>query len=148
MGAAYRSPLIIRPGQHRSRGPNHGIHGTKACVLGPGACGARRGCRDKPVSIRASRIVKLGDKPKSQAKRVPPRLTGVVERLVFALFVAFDLSGAVPAMMGWLAIKLASNWNRKDIESHANTRAFTFSALLAGLISMLFAALGGLISNG
>jgi len=75
-------------------------------------------------------------------------LTGVVERLVFALFVAFDLSGAVPAMMGWLAIKLASNWNRKDIESHANTRAFTFSALLAGLISMLFAALGGLISNG
>jgi len=90
----------------------------------------------------------LGDKPKPKIKRVPPWLTGFVERFVFAILVGLDLPGAATAMMGWLAIKLASNWNRKDMEDVVAVRAFSFSALLAGLISMMFAALGGVIAGG
>lgn len=60
----------------------------------------------------------------------------------------FTFLGAATAMMGWLAIKLASNWNRKDMESNPNSRAFSFSALLAGLLSLMFASLGGMIACG
>jgi hypothetical protein len=93
-------------------------------------------------------VLGLGSKPKEKIKRVPPWLTGVVERFVFTVFVGLGVAGATTAMMGWLAIKLATNWNRKDMESLASARPFSFSALLAGLISMMFAALGGMIASG
>ena len=51
-------------------------------------------------------------------------------------------------MMGWLALKLATNWNRKDMELNSKARPFAFTALLAGLVSMLFAALGGMVCRG
>src|SRR2546428_461340 len=90
----------------------------------------------------------LGEKPKENIKRVPPWLTGAVERLAFAVFVGLELRGTATAMMGWLAIKLAANWNRKDMERVDAARPFSFTALLAGLISMVFAALGGMIACG
>lgn len=91
----------------------------------------------------------LGPKPKEKTiKRVPPWLTGIVERLVFVVLVGLDIAGTAPAMMGWLAIKLATNWNRKDMETVTSARPFSFTALLAGLISMLFATLGGMICRG
>ena len=90
----------------------------------------------------------LGPKPNGNTKRVPPWLTGTVERFVFAVLVDFEVPGAATAMMGWLAIKLASNWNRKDMEEVSEARAFSFTALLAGLVSMMFAALGGMIACG
>jgi hypothetical protein len=62
--------------------------------------------------------------------------------------VALEVQGTAPAMMGWLALKLATNWNRKDMESDPKARPFAFTALLSGLVSMLFAALGGLICRG
>ena len=47
-------------------------------------------------------------------------------------------------MMGWLALKLGANWqSRKDeIDEEIRTN-YAFSALLAGLVSMLMAYLGG-----
>src|SRR5206468_10617167 len=90
----------------------------------------------------------LGEKPKEDIKRVPPWLTGAVERLAFAVFVGLELPGAATAMMGWLAIKLATNWNRDDMQKVGAARPFSFTALLAGLISMTFAALGGMIACG
>ena len=94
-------------------------------------------------------VLGFGSKPKDKTtKRVPPWLTGCVERLVFAVFVGLDISGTAPAMIGWLAIKMATNWNRKDMETVTASRPFSFSALLAGLISMLFAVLGGMICSG
>jgi hypothetical protein len=69
-------------------------------------------------------FIGLGDKPKPKTKRVPPWLTGFVERFVFAVLVGLDTAGAATAMMGWLAIKLASNWNRKDMEDVAAARHF------------------------
>ena len=93
-------------------------------------------------------LIKIGDKPKPQIKRVPPWVTGFVERFVFAVLIGLDVPGSATAMMGWLALKLATNWNRKDIENSPSARPFAFTALLAGLISMMFAALGGMIASG
>ena len=102
-----------------------------------------------PTFLHAVRgLMGVGDKPKPKIKRVPPWLTGIVERFVFAVLVGLDVPGSATAMMGWLAIKLASNWNRKDMENVVAARPFSFSALLAGLISMMFAALGGMIAGG
>jgi hypothetical protein len=71
-----------------------------------------------------------------------------VERLAFAVFVGLELPDATTAMMAWLALKLAANWNRSDLERTSAARPFLFTALLAGLISMVFAALGGMIASG
>jgi hypothetical protein len=91
----------------------------------------------------------LGPKPKkSSYERVPPWVTGVVERAVFGVLVGLNVPGAATAMMGWLALKLATNWNRKDMEANAKARPFAFTALLAGLISMFFAAVGGMVCSG
>jgi hypothetical protein len=88
--------------------------------------------------------------PKSPAaltKEVPPGLTGLIERLFFFTLVGAGVEGYPTAMMAWLAVKLATNWNHPEVkgDSGTDTRAFALSALLAGLISMTFALLGGLL---
>lgn len=91
--------------------------------------------------------MELGEKPSlpEPLKRVPPWLTGGLERLFFTLLVAFDVSGTPTAMIGWLALKLATNWNRPDYEDKVKARSFAFSGLVAGLLSMFLALLGGQI---
>ena len=89
----------------------------------------------------------LAEKPERSAgepRRVPPWLTGVMERLFFTVVVAFDISGAAIAMIGWITLKLATNWNRPGTQSQERWSAWAFSALIGGLVSMLFALLGGL----
>lgn len=90
----------------------------------------------------------LGPKPKLKQPRVPAWITGAVERFVFSVLVALNVSGVAPAMVGWLALKMAANWNRKDLDDNPKARGFALSALLAGLVSMLFATVGGLICRG
>ena len=80
----------------------------------------------------------------------PAWLTGLVERLFFTIIVAVDLSGIAIAMLAWLGLKLAINWNRLGIDlgvehSEILRARFGFSAALAGLVSMIFALIGGLI---
>jgi hypothetical protein len=89
----------------------------------------------------------LGDKPPllKSYKGAPPWLTGGLERTFFTFLVAFNVSGTPAAMIGWLALKLATNWNHPDYIDRPEARAFAFSGLLAGLLSMLFAVLGGQI---
>lgn len=83
--------------------------------------------------------------------RVPGWLTGLVERLFFTLVVAFEMNGAVPAMIGWITLKMVSNWNSPqggDAKDEATWRALRnnrFSALIAGLVGVAFAMVGGLI---
>lgn len=86
--------------------------------------------------------------PPALTKRVPPWLTGTIERLFFTTLVGANIDGFPTAMMAWLALKLASNWNHSDVEGHPDARAFAISALLAGIVSMLCALLGGLIIAG
>lgn len=91
----------------------------------------------------------LGTSPKPRlshgSKEVPPWLTGALERLFFTVLIGFEISGATTAMVGWLALKLATNWNHPDWKEKPDARTFAFSALLGGLVSMFFALLGGLV---
>ena len=78
---------------------------------------------------------------------VPPEVTGLIERLFFTIIVAFDISGAAPGMMTWLAVKMLTHWNRVE-NNLPPFSAGAFTALLAGLVSMFFALVGGLICKG
>jgi len=94
------------------------------------------------------KLLRLGAKRSANQARVPAWLTGLVERTFFTLLVAFQVQGVSTAMIGWLAIKLASNWNHPSAPNEKATRAHAFLALLAGLISLGFAFVGGLICAG
>ncbi len=94
------------------------------------------------------KYLRLGPKDPPGWYRVLPGLTGVAERLVFTTFVGTSAPDVLGAMMAWLAIKLATNWNRDIAVSGSRERAFAFTALLAGLLSMGCAYIGGLIANG
>ena len=91
----------------------------------------------------------LGDTPGDKGgKRVPDWVTGSIERLFFTILVgANDASGVPALMLGWLALKLATNWNH-PIHKDPELRPFAIRALLAGLLSMMFALVGGLICAG
>ena len=84
--------------------------------------------------------------PLRQVRRVPAALTGIVERLFFAVLVGFQVSGASTAMIAWIALKLATNWNNPKWNEAQKFRAFAFRALLTGLVSMLCAFVGGMIA--
>lgn len=96
------------------------------------------------------KAMKLGEKPETTKKPIflsaPPWLTGMTERLFFTVLVAFGTSDVATTMVAWLGLKLATNWHR--FKGNTVARYFGFSALLAGLVSMLFAFLGGLIVRG
>ena len=81
------------------------------------------------------------------ARRTPLWLTGFLERVFFTLAVAVNTTGVLPAIIAWLALKLAANWqNRDDIDGDAETKKnYKFSAIVTGLLSMLFAYIGGLV---
>lgn len=100
---------------------------------------------------RLRKEMNIGDKPifeeDSEWRRVTPWVTGVVERIFFAVAIAINLSGTVGAMVGWLALKLATNWNHPDWKTEPKARSFAFSALLGGLVSMLFAVIGGVVCS-
>lgn len=77
---------------------------------------------------------------KPSQREVPRELTGFIERLLFTILIGAE--GALTAMMAWLALKMASNWN---FSGENYPRPLALSALLAGVVSMLFAFLGGMI---
>ena len=93
--------------------------------------------------------LRLGIPPKPRlsdgSKGVPPWLTGTIERLFFTVLIGLGVPGAPAAMIGWLALKMVTNWNHPDWKDKPNARTFALSALLGGLVSMLFALLGGLV---
>jgi hypothetical protein len=79
-------------------------------------------------------------------KRTPPWLTGLLERVFFTIAVAMNATGIAPAMMTWLVLKLAANWQyRDDIPNAADKANYKVSAILTGLLSMLFAYVAGLL---
>jgi hypothetical protein len=96
------------------------------------------------------RLIGLGPKPSPSGseKGVPGWFLGLVERSFFTTLVGLQVAGAPAAMMGWLALKLAANWNHPDWKDQPDIRTFALSALLAGLVSMLFALLGGMVCSG
>jgi hypothetical protein len=98
------------------------------------------------------KAMRLPEKPEPKKKKdprgVPAALTGIVERLFFTVLVAFNVAGIGAPMIAWIVLKLATNWNSDYWNTNSLARLYGFSALLAGLVSMLFAFLGGLIVRG
>jgi hypothetical protein len=89
---------------------------------------------------------RLGVPRDLDAKRTPPWLTGSLERGFFTIAVAVNATGVLPAMIAWLALKLVANWqNRDDIKDPLDKTNYKFSAIVTGLLSMLFAYVGGLV---
>ena len=88
-------------------------------------------------------------------KEFPGWLTGVLERTIFTLWVGFAGPGpaVVTGMGGWLALKLATNWNRRNVGDENDDNQATqvriirgaWLALMSGVVSMGFAFLGGII---
>ena len=84
-----------------------------------------------------------------ETRAVPSWVTGAIERLFFTLLIYFKLPGVPAAMLIWLTLKMVTNWNsplRQETDKK-HTR-LSFTALLAGLISLGFAVYGGLIARG
>ena len=78
--------------------------------------------------------------------RTSPSLTGFLERVFFTTAVAMEATGVLPAMMTWLVLKLAANWQyRNDVDDEATKTNRKFRAILTGLLSMLIAYIGGLL---
>jgi hypothetical protein len=60
------------------------------------------------------------------SKGIPPWLTGVVERLFFTVLIGLEVSGAPTSMVGWLALKLATNWNHPDWKDNQTLEPLRF----------------------
>ncbi len=85
--------------------------------------------------------------PKSAGRVMPSWLMGLSERLFFTLIVAFNISGAAIAMIGWMMLKVLPNWELYVTRGSAN-KPLAMSSLLGSLCSMFFALIGGLICSG
>lgn len=93
-------------------------------------------------------------------ERVPPSLTGRIERFAFTFFVVAYPGGATAGMFVWLGLKMAANWNKDAIttvseEVYRQAARFeklvwnrhAFVGLLTGFVSMCFAWVGGMLAR-
>ena len=65
-----------------------------------------------------------------------PYITGTVERGFFTVAIAANLPGAVVAMVAWIAVKMATHWNRMSKDGYDKRQVdLAWTALLAGLVS-------------
>lgn len=85
-------------------------------------------------------------------KGLPAWFTGIIERIFFTIVIGFDISSSAIAMIGWLTLKMVTNWNRPQQSTDQLKNQIrivnAFASLLAGIISMFSALIGGLIIKG
>ena len=86
-----------------------------------------------------------GDHPHEKISKVgiAPEITGFIERFFFTLAIPFKVRGVLLAMVAWITIRTWISWGHK-----INTqwgRAFALQSLLLGMVSMLFALIGGML---
>lgn len=91
----------------------------------------------------------LAPDPRDGELRVPSWATGIIERFIFGslVFISVDPGTSIAALGGWLALKLATNWSHPSFPNSPDARHYAIRALLAGLISMSFAFIGGLLGR-
>lgn len=94
-----------------------------------------------------------------EAKRNPIELlaagwssvvTGTLERAVFTLLFMVRPEETVVAMGAWLTMKMAATWSRDaplEIEDKLAWISHALLSLQTGLLSMVFAAMGGVIAR-
>jgi hypothetical protein len=84
-------------------------------------------------------------------RAISPMTLGVVERTVFTIAFAIYPSSTLTAMGLWLGLKMATHWNkaRQGItpSQQQRTNSYAMLGLLTGLVSLAFAALGGLLTR-
>jgi hypothetical protein len=79
---------------------------------------------------------------------------GFAERFVFSVLVwrVGVTDATITGMIAWLVLKMATNWTRPRDDSNRERQAkvirLSEGALLAGAISLMFAAWGGLVAKG
>ena len=83
--------------------------------------------------------------PNEPSVQTNPVITGVFERIFFTIVVAADIPAYLPSMMAWLGLKLAANWQSREIAKDRDRTNYKFSALLAGFLSMLISLSAGLV---
>ena len=86
------------------------------------------------------------DFEKPEYVAIPGVLVATVEGVFFTLAVAFELSGVTVAMIGWVTAKMAAHWNLQ--KGMQNIEARRITSLLASLLRLTFAMVGGLICGG
>ena len=69
---------------------------------------------------------------------------GSIERLFFMLAVAYNASGAILGMIGWITLKTAANQNWIKAKEEADFGTKAMCSLLSSMVSMIFALIGGL----
>jgi len=84
----------------------------------------------------------LGDRSARPGEDLPGWKVGTLERAFFTVGVGAGLPGVLTAMMLWIAAKMAADWGSRSQEIQ-QVEAFRLTALLGGLVSMLFALIGG-----
>ena len=101
------------------------------------------------AKIVRDNLISFGNNPQRDqltgAARVEGWKTGIIERFFFTIVVGLQYPGALPGMMMWLGLKLATNWNHPDFSQNREARTRAFIALLVGLVSMSFALIGGVV---
>lgn len=71
---------------------------------------------------------------------------GHYRTLFFTILVAFDVSGTATAMIGWVTVKMLTDWHRiLKPDAELGVRSSAFASLLGNMISLIFALIGGLI---
>jgi len=97
----------------------------------------------------ARRIKMLVGKHDSEYRLSIPISIGLIESLFFTLGVAFNISGVMIAMVGWMGAKMAAHWGEeRHRENLASVGTIRFLMLTGTLASMLFSIIGGLICAG
>ncbi|MGE0357780.1 MAG: hypothetical protein AB7P08_12830 [Burkholderiales bacterium] len=91
-----------------------------------------------------TKAAKLPDKDDG----LPSWIVGLVERITFCVLVGISAQGVATAMIGWLGLKIAANWGHKSNEETPLVRTRAFCAITTGMVSLLFAAIGGVIAGG
>ena len=106
-----------------------------------------------PLLYLLRRYMRMPPGRQTNKTRLPrPFVLGILERLFFTPVVAFSVGGAAISMIAWTGLKMAANWSRPgDHPAFLDelTRIHgAMSALMGGILSMLFALLAGLICAG
>ena len=82
---------------------------------------------------------------------IPGWVTGLIERIFFGVLVAFNIQATGAGMLTWVLIKMATDWHRilptdeGNAKSKYGPRSLAFASLLASIVSLFFALVGGLI---
>src|SRR5262245_25436096 len=66
-----------------------------------------------PIQEFVDQLRKESGVPKPSRPRVPPMVTGIFERYLAFIVVAFSVEGAGTILLASMAAKLAANWQRQ-----------------------------------